>query len=198
MTARESVALLRRKPALSAKGRNESGVAPMGRCEPQRRRGRREQGRAAGTGGRSESVDGGRDRSGHRSPSRPWTWVSGGIVRAGPLLGVRGNGPSHSSGRSGSTCCYKGTRIGEARLDLVVDGRLLVELNATEGYSSTHLAQVLSYLKATRLTLGLRINVNVPSLGHGLRRVVRMPTPQFLRVLVSAASSQTFDAVVVV
>jgi hypothetical protein len=44
-----TLALLRRKPARRAKGRNESGVAPIRRCEPQRRRGRKGQGRAAGT-----------------------------------------------------------------------------------------------------------------------------------------------------
>jgi GxxExxY protein len=78
----------------------------------------------------------------------------------------------------GVSVLYKGTPIGEARLDLVVEGRLLVELKATEGYAPTHLAQVLSYLKATQLTLGLLINFNVPSLRQGLRRVVRTPIQQ--------------------
>jgi GxxExxY protein len=67
---------------------------------------------------------------------------------------------------------YKGTRIGEGRLDLIVGGRLLVELKATEGHSPLHLAQVLTYLKASRLTLGLLINFNVPSLRQGIRRVI--------------------------
>src|SRR5580692_8511416 len=63
---------------------------------------------------------------------------------------------------------YKGTPIGEARMDLVVDEKLLVELKACEGHASLHLAQVLSYLKATGLTLGLLINFNVPSLREGI------------------------------
>jgi len=70
---------------------------------------------------------------------------------------------------------YKGAPIGQTRLDLLVGGRVLVELKATEGYASIHLAQVLSYLKATGLTLGLLINFNVHSLRHGVRRVVRTP-----------------------
>ena len=70
---------------------------------------------------------------------------------------------------------YKGTPIGEARKDLMVDERLLVELKATEGPASLHLAQVLSYLKASRLTLGLLINFNVASLRQGVRRVVSQP-----------------------
>ena len=78
---------------------------------------------------------------------------------------------------------YKGTPIGEARMDLMVDQRLLVELKATERPASLHLAQVLSYLKASRLTLGLLINFNVVSLRQGVRRVVQS-TP-----LKSSASS---------
>ena len=73
---------------------------------------------------------------------------------------------------------YKGSLIGEARLDFVVDQRLVVELKATEGYASIHLAQVLSYLKTTGLALGLLINFNVLSLRHGVRRIIRTPTPQ--------------------
>jgi GxxExxY protein len=72
---------------------------------------------------------------------------------------------------------YKGTLIGQTRLDLLIDRRVLVELKATEGYASVHLAQVLSYLKATGLTLGLLINFNVHSLHQGVRRVVRTPPP---------------------
>ena len=62
---------------------------------------------------------------------------------------------------------YKGTPIGEARMDPMVDERLLVELNATEGSASLHLAQVLSSLKASRLTLGLLINFHVASSRQG-------------------------------
>jgi GxxExxY protein len=70
---------------------------------------------------------------------------------------------------------YKGTPIGEARVDVVVEGRLLVELKATDGHSPLHMAQILSYLKTTGLPLGLVINFNVRSLRDGLRRVVRTP-----------------------
>jgi GxxExxY protein len=68
---------------------------------------------------------------------------------------------------------YKGAIIGEARLDLLVEKRLLVELKATERFAPIHLAQVLSYLKATGLTLGLLINFNVLALRLGVRRIVR-------------------------
>ena len=38
----------------------------------------------------------------------------------------------------GVSMIYKGTPIGEARMDLVVDGRLLVELKATDGHTPLH------------------------------------------------------------
>jgi GxxExxY protein len=67
---------------------------------------------------------------------------------------------------------YKGTPIGQARLDLLIAGCLVVELKALEVLLPVHLAQVLSYLKATRQRLGLLINFNVPMLRQGIKRVV--------------------------
>jgi GxxExxY protein len=68
---------------------------------------------------------------------------------------------------------YKGERVGQARLDLLVDDCLVVELKAVESLAPIHLAQVLSYLKATRFRLGLLINFDVNVLQRGIRRVVR-------------------------
>jgi GxxExxY protein len=67
---------------------------------------------------------------------------------------------------------YKGHPVGEGRLDLLVDGCLIVELKAVEALAPIHTAQVLSYLKATRLPLGLLINFNVPVLKSGIKRIV--------------------------
>jgi GxxExxY protein len=67
---------------------------------------------------------------------------------------------------------YKGHPVGEGRLDFLIDGCLIVELKAVESFSSIHKAQVISYLKATRLTLGLLLNFNVPILKDGLKRIV--------------------------
>jgi GxxExxY protein len=69
--------------------------------------------------------------------------------------------------------CYKGYPIGEGRLDFLVDGRLVVEIKATDGIAPIHVAQVISYLKALRLPLGLLINFNVRLLKNGgIKRVV--------------------------
>jgi GxxExxY protein len=72
---------------------------------------------------------------------------------------------------------YKGTPIGESRMDIVVAESLLLELKASDGHSPLHMAQVLSYLKTSRLPLGLLINFNVPVLRRGIRRVVRTRSP---------------------
>jgi GxxExxY protein len=65
---------------------------------------------------------------------------------------------------------YKGHPIGEGRLDLLVDKRLIVELKAVESLLPIHSAQLLSYLKATGLGVGLLINFNVPVLAKGIKR----------------------------
>jgi len=67
---------------------------------------------------------------------------------------------------------YKGHSIGESRLDLLVDGRLIVELKAVDQFASIHTAQVMSYLKATGHRLGLLINFNVIRLKDGVKRIV--------------------------
>jgi GxxExxY protein len=67
---------------------------------------------------------------------------------------------------------YKERLIGEGRLDFLIGGSLIVELKAVDSLAPIHKAQVLSYLKATRLRLGLLINFNVPILRDGLQRVV--------------------------
>ena len=67
---------------------------------------------------------------------------------------------------------YKGHPVGEGRIDILVENRLIVELKAVEAYEAIHHAQVISYLKATHLSLGLLINFNLPVLKDGVRRVI--------------------------
>jgi GxxExxY protein len=70
---------------------------------------------------------------------------------------------------------YKGIQVGDGRLDLLVDDRLVVELKAVENLAPVHVAQVLSYLRACRRSLGLLITFNVRQLRQGLRRIVLSP-----------------------
>ncbi|OAM92762.1 GxxExxY protein [Pelosinus fermentans] len=67
---------------------------------------------------------------------------------------------------------YKGFPIGEGRLDLLIDQRIIVELKSVENLLPIHNVQVHSYLKATGLQLGLLINFNVPLLRDGIKRII--------------------------
>ena len=67
---------------------------------------------------------------------------------------------------------YKGHSIGESRLDLLVEDRLIVELKAVDQLAPIHTAQVMSYLKTTGNLLGIIINFNVVRLKDGVKRVV--------------------------
>jgi GxxExxY protein len=67
---------------------------------------------------------------------------------------------------------YKSHPVGEGRLDILVGSRLIVELKAVENLLPIHSAQLLSYLKATGLSLGLLINFNVSVLRSGIKRIV--------------------------
>jgi GxxExxY protein len=71
---------------------------------------------------------------------------------------------------------YKGQRIGEGRVDFLVDDSLVVELKAVEKLLPVHQAQLLSYLKATGRRLGLLINFHEALLRQGVKRVV-LTTP---------------------
>jgi GxxExxY protein len=67
---------------------------------------------------------------------------------------------------------YKGYQVGEGRLDFLVGNILVVELKAVERFAPIHHAQVISYLKMTKLSLGLLINFNVPILKEGIKRII--------------------------
>jgi GxxExxY protein len=70
------------------------------------------------------------------------------------------------------TVLYKGRYVGEGGLDILVENRLIVELKAVEALLPVHTAQVMSYLKALNLHLGLLINFNTPVLKHGIKRII--------------------------
>jgi len=67
---------------------------------------------------------------------------------------------------------YRGVDIPGQRVDLIVEGQIVVELKAVSHLDSVHKAQLISYLKTTGLRGGLLINFRVPILKDGIRRVV--------------------------
>lgn len=67
---------------------------------------------------------------------------------------------------------YRDEIVGELRLDLLVASHVIVEIKAVEALTPLMTAQLLSYLKATGVRVGLLINFNVPVLKQGIRRLV--------------------------
>jgi len=67
---------------------------------------------------------------------------------------------------------YDGLHFDEAyRADLLVDGRVLVEVKSVERLAPVCTKQVLTYLQLLQLPVGLLINFGEASLNHGLRRI---------------------------
>lgn len=68
---------------------------------------------------------------------------------------------------------YEGIRLDAGyRIDLLVEDSVIVELKSIERLLPVHEAQLLSYLRMSKLSLGLLINFNVRLLRDGIRRVV--------------------------
>ncbi len=66
---------------------------------------------------------------------------------------------------------YKGTEIDcMYRLDLIVEGCVLVEVKTVEQLVPAHRAQILSYLRLSGLPLGLLINFHCATVRQGIRR----------------------------
>jgi len=60
---------------------------------------------------------------------------------------------------------------GAYRLDLLVEGVVVVEVKAVEKLSALHDAQLLSYLRLAKCPIGLLLNFNVVVLTQGIRRL---------------------------
>jgi len=58
------------------------------------------------------------------------------------------------------------------RLDILVEGLVIVELKAVEKLHPIHEAQLLSYLKLANCRVGLLLNFNVTLLKNGIKRLV--------------------------
>ena len=67
---------------------------------------------------------------------------------------------------------YKGQTIHGTKLDLIVDGKVIVEVKAVSQLEEIHGSQLVSYLRATGMRAGLLINFNSVVLKAGIRRVV--------------------------
>ncbi len=71
---------------------------------------------------------------------------------------------------------YKGRRIACGyKLDLVIRDRVVVELKAVDELAPIHEAQLLTYLRLSRLDRGLLLNFNAPYLRNGIKRLILSP-----------------------
>jgi len=84
---------------------------------------------------------------------------------------------------------YKGTRVGELRMDLIIENSVVVELKCVDALAEIHFAQLLSYLKASGVPLGLLMNFNTRQLKHGIRRIIRGTAEQPMNLVAPLAVS---------
>jgi GxxExxY protein len=71
---------------------------------------------------------------------------------------------------------YGGVRLKTAyRVDFIVENCLLIEVKCVEKLLPVHSSQLLTYLKLSRVKLGLILNFNVPHMRDGIHRVVNGP-----------------------
>jgi len=67
---------------------------------------------------------------------------------------------------------YRDHLLCEHRIDLVVANQLVLEIKAVEQLASVHRGQVRTYLRVSKLPVGLLVNFNVGALPDGLKRIV--------------------------
>ena len=72
---------------------------------------------------------------------------------------------------------YRGQKVNEEgfRLDLLVEGLIIVELKSLEKVQPVHKKQLLTYLRLAKKPLGLLINFNESLLKDGITRVINDP-----------------------
>lgn len=94
-----------------------------------------------------------------------------GIYKRALLVELDHRGLSHETEKP-VPVMFKGQAVSQQRLDLIVERQVIVELKAVERLGTIHIAQCLSYLRASKLRIALLVNFNVVLLRHGVRRIV--------------------------
>lgn len=68
---------------------------------------------------------------------------------------------------------YEGQKLEVGyRIDLVVEGRVVIEVKSVDAIHPIHEAQLLSYMRLSGIGVGLLINFNVLQLRNGIKRMV--------------------------
>ena len=68
---------------------------------------------------------------------------------------------------------YKGVHVGKGKIDLLIAGKLVVELKSCDSITPVFRLQTRSYMRIIRQPLGLLINFDVPLLKDGVKRVIQ-------------------------
>jgi GxxExxY protein len=58
------------------------------------------------------------------------------------------------------------------RVDLIVEGKVILEIKSVDAVNPVHLARLMTYLKLSGCRVGFLINFNVESLKDGIKRVI--------------------------
>ena len=61
---------------------------------------------------------------------------------------------------------YRGREVGSYFVDLLVEHQVILEIKAVEGFRNEHVAQLLNYLRASSLPVGLLINFGRPRIEY--------------------------------
>lgn len=64
------------------------------------------------------------------------------------------------------TVKFRGIVVGEFFVDILVEGKVLIELKTVSSFTKEHFAQVINYLKATGIQVGLLISFGKPKLEY--------------------------------
>jgi GxxExxY protein len=81
------------------------------------------------------------------------------------LIALREKG-LRAEGEVPLTVRFRAQPVGEFSADILVEGKVVVELKAVKALAPEHSAQVINYLKATGLTVGLLVNFGAPRLEY--------------------------------
>jgi len=93
--------------------------------------------------------------------------------RHGHLEKIYENALAHRLGKAGLNVQQQhpiqvfdedGTILGDFYADLIIEGRIVVELKAVKSIADEHVAQLLGYLRSSRMEHGLLINFGAPEL----------------------------------
>ncbi|NCC60084.1 MAG: GxxExxY protein [Verrucomicrobiae bacterium] len=79
----------------------------------------------------------------------------------------------HAEAQKKQPIIYKGLEIDEGyRIDILVEGSVVLELKVVDQFNDIHMAQLLTYLKMSKCKLGFLLNFKVSMMKDGIKRVV--------------------------